>query len=123
MTGRRELFSDLDTTIRGSVRFNDVSKVEIQGVGSIVFQAKNGDHRVLHGIYFIPALRNSIMSLGQLDEGGSKVEIDQGVLRIWDSCGRLLVKVNHGPSRLYVLHLETTQLICLAARKGNDAWR
>jgi hypothetical protein len=77
-----ELFSDLDTTVRGLVRFGDASKVEIQGIGSIVFQAKNGDHRVLHGVYFIPALRNSIMRLGQLDEGGSKVEIDQGVLRI-----------------------------------------
>ena len=32
---------------------------------------------VLHGVYFIPALRNSIMSLGQLDEGRSKVEIDK----------------------------------------------
>jgi len=77
MTGRRELFSDLDTSVRGSVRFGDASRVEIQGVGSIVFQAKTGEHRVLHGVYFIPALRNSIMSLGQLDEGRSKVEIDK----------------------------------------------
>ncbi|XP_066383834.1 uncharacterized protein [Miscanthus floridulus] len=37
MTGRRELFSDLDTSVRGSVRFGDTSRVEIQGVGSIVF--------------------------------------------------------------------------------------
>ena len=64
MTGRRELFSDLDTSVRGSVRFGDASRVEIQGVGSIVFQAKTGEHRVLHGVYFIPALCNSIMSLG-----------------------------------------------------------
>ena len=64
MTGRRELFSDLDTTVRGSVRFGDASRVEIQGVGSIVLQVKNGEHRVLQGVYFILALRNSIMSLG-----------------------------------------------------------
>jgi hypothetical protein len=37
MTDRRELFSDLDTIVRGSVRFSDASKVEIQGVGSIMF--------------------------------------------------------------------------------------
>ena len=64
MTGRRELFSDLDTSVRGSVRFGDASRVEIQGVGSIVLQVKNGEHRVLQGVYFILALRNSIMSLG-----------------------------------------------------------
>jgi hypothetical protein len=44
MTGRRELFSDLDTTVHGSVQFGDMSKVKIQGVGSIMFQAKNGNH-------------------------------------------------------------------------------
>ena len=69
-----------------------------------MFVSKIGEHRVLHGVYYIPALHNSIMSLGQLDEGGSKVEIDKGVLplRIWDRRGRLLVKVRRGPNRLYV---------------------
>ena len=38
-----------------------------------MFQAKTDKHQVLHGVYFISALRNSIMSLGQLDEGVSKV--------------------------------------------------
>ena len=31
------------------------------------------------------------------------------MLRIWDHHGHLLVKVNHGLSRLYVLHLEAKQ--------------
>jgi hypothetical protein len=29
-----------------------------------VFVAKTNEHQVLHGVYFIPALRNSIISLG-----------------------------------------------------------
>ena len=123
MTGRRELFTDLDTSARGSVRFGDESKVEIHGVGSIIFEAKNGEHRVLHGVYFIPALRNSIMSLGQLNEGGSKVEIEHGVLTIWDRHRRLLVKVRCGANRLYVLHLNQAKPLCLAARKDDEAWR
>jgi hypothetical protein len=64
MTGRQEFFADLNTGVRGTVRFGDASKVEIKGVGSIVFQAKTGEQRVLHGVYFIPALKNSILSLG-----------------------------------------------------------
>lgn len=62
---------------------------------------------MLHDVYYIPALRNSIMSLGQLDNGGSKMEIDKGVLRIWDRQSWLLVKVWGGANHLYVLHLET----------------
>jgi hypothetical protein len=67
-------------------------------------------------IYYIPALWNSIISLGRLNEAGSRVEIDQGVLRIWDSGGRLLTKVNHGCNRLYMLHMEVARSLCLAAR-------
>jgi hypothetical protein len=56
--------------------------VEIKGVGSVVFTAKTGEHQLLTGVYYIPALRNSIISLGQLDESSSRVEIEHGVLRI-----------------------------------------
>jgi hypothetical protein len=122
VTGRRELFTNLDCKAKGTVKFGDASKVEIQGVGSIIFEGKTGEHRVLHNVYYISALRNSIMSLDQLDEGGLKVGIDQGVLRIWDQLGQLLVKVWHGTNRLYVLHLKTAQPLCLAARKDDEAW-
>jgi transposase InsO family protein len=123
MTGRQEFFADPNTDVRGTVRFGDASTVEIKGVGSIVFQAKTGEQRVLHGVYFIMALKNSILSLGQLDEGGSKVEIDDGVLRIWDKSRRLLAKVHRRKNRLYILHLEAAQPLCLAARKDDETWK
>ena len=46
MTGHRELFSDLGTTVRGSVRFDDVLRVEIQGVCPIMFQGKTASTTV-----------------------------------------------------------------------------
>ena len=74
MTGRREFFSDLDTGMKGSIKFGDISTVEIKGVSSIIFKAKTGEHRLLTGVYYIPALRNSIINIGQLDElmGGDR---------------------------------------------------
>jgi hypothetical protein len=56
--------------------------MEIKGVGSVVFVDKTGEHRLLTGVYYIPSLRNSIISLGQLDENGSRVEIEHGVLHV-----------------------------------------
>jgi hypothetical protein len=117
MTGCVRHFADLDRSVRGSVKFGDESAVEICGIGSVVFVAKTGEHKLLHGVYYIPALRNSIIGLGQLDEGGSRVEIDRGVLRIYDRCGRLLTKVNRGRNRLYMLHMEVARPLCLAARR------
>ena len=63
------------------------------------------------------------MSLGQLDEGGSKVVIDHGVLRIWDQHKRLLVKVRRCSNRLYILHIMTASPLCLAAHMDDEAWR
>ncbi|KAM0853640.1 hypothetical protein ACQ4PT_050938 [Festuca glaucescens] len=123
MTGRREFFAELDSDVRGSVKFGDASAVEIKGVGSVIFAAKTGEHRLLTGVYYIPALRNSIISLGQLDENGSRVLIESGVLRIWDRHRRLLAKVTRGTNRLYVLDVQVAQPLCLAARREDEAWQ
>jgi hypothetical protein len=123
MTGRREFFTELDSSVQDSVKFGDASDVEIKGVGSVIFTAKSGEHRLLTGVCYIPALRNSIISLGQLDENGSRVEIKDGVLRIWDCHHRLLAKVTRGANRLYVLNVQVAQPLCLAARRDDEAWQ
>ena len=60
----REFFSDLDFGVKGSVKFGDASAVEIKGVSSVIFKAKTRDHRFLTEVYYIPALKNSIISVG-----------------------------------------------------------
>jgi hypothetical protein len=106
MTGRREFFTELDSDVRGSIKFGDASGVEIKGVGSVIFAVESSEHRLLTGVYYIPTLRNSIISLGQLDESDSRVEIKDGVMRIWD---RLLIKVTRVTNRLYVLNVQIVQ--------------
>jgi hypothetical protein len=72
----------LDSDVKGSVKFGDASAVEIKGVGLIIFKAKMGEHCLLIGVYYILALRNSIISVGHLDENISRVEFEDGVLCI-----------------------------------------
>jgi hypothetical protein len=97
--------------------------VEIKGVGFVIFAVESGEHRLLTGVYYISVLRNSIISLGQLDENGSCVEIKDGVMRIWERHRRLLTKVTRGTNRLYVLNIQVAQPLCLAARRGDEAWQ
>ena len=84
MTGSKEAFSELDDDVTGTVKFGDSSRVTIQGRGTIIFRCQNGEHRALTDVYYIPQLRSSIISIGQLDERGSEVLIKDGVLRIRD---------------------------------------
>ena len=80
MTGSKASFSELDDDVTGTVKFGDISRVAIQGRGTIIFRCQNREHRALTDVYYIPQLRSSIISIGQLDERGSEVLIKGGVL-------------------------------------------
>jgi len=123
MTAVRSIFSELDTGVHGTVRFGDGSTVAIEGRGVILFKLKNGEHRELAGVYYIPRLTTNIVSLGQLDEDEYKVLIEHGVLRIWDQQRLLLAKVPRSGSRLYMLTLEIDRPVCLAAQCSEVAWQ
>jgi hypothetical protein len=109
MTGRWEFFTEFDSDVRGSVKFGNASGAEIKGIGSVIFAAEFDEHRLLTGVYYIPVLRNSTISLGQLNEGGSRVEIKDGFMRIWDHHRCLPAKVTRGTNRLYVLNMQVAQ--------------
>jgi hypothetical protein len=109
MTGRQEFFTELDSNVRGSIKFRDAYGMEIKDVSSVIFIVKSGEHRLLIGVYYIPALRNSIISLRQLDENGSHMEIKDEVMKIWDRHRRLIAKVTRGSNRLYVLNVQVAQ--------------
>jgi hypothetical protein len=123
MTGAKSIFSELDTSIRGTVHFGDSSQVEIEGSGMIIFTCRNGEHRMLTGVYYIPRLTASIITLGQLDEADCKIDIERGVLRIFEPGRKLLARVKRSPTRLYLLDLNIGHPICLAARSEEAAWR
>jgi hypothetical protein len=103
MTGRWEFITELDSSDRGSIMFGDASGVEIEGVSFVVFITASGEHKLLTEVYYIPALRNSIISLAHLDENGSHMEVEHGVMRIWDPSHCLLAKVHMSPNWLYIL--------------------
>lgn len=122
MTGRKELFADLNRSVLGTVRFGDGSKVQIEGKGTVLFEFKNGDQQVLQDVYFIPALHKNIISLGQMTEVGYKVEMLGNYLWMWDDVGRLIMRVHRGLNRLYKVTLRPSQPICLLSKLDDEAW-
>ena len=127
MTGCRSSLADLDETIQGAVRFGDGSTVKIQGVGAVTIAGKNQEHRVLTEVYFIPSLRCNIVSLGQLEEAGCRIEIDKGVMVVFDreqpGASRGVVIRAERQNRLYVMKVNLTTPICLLSKIEEEAWR
>ena len=54
MSRSRTVFSELHSNVADTVRFVDGSVVKIEGCGTVLFSCKNGEHRQLNGVYFIP---------------------------------------------------------------------
>lgn len=117
MTGRRDIFSELDTGTYGTMKLGDGSEVQIERRGTILFQCRNGEHLTLSQVYYIPRLRSNIVSLGQRDE-----VVRHGFLSLRDPAGRLLARVQRNKGRLYVLHLSLARPACLMASGNDPAW-
>jgi hypothetical protein len=88
----------------------------------ILFAGKDGSHRLLMGVYFIPRLTSNIISLGQLDEARCDICIHHDLLKIHDDNRHLVAKVSCTSSRLYILTLQLARPVCLAAHHDDAAW-
>jgi hypothetical protein len=121
MSGCRSAFQEIDTKVRGVVRFGNGSAVPIEGARTVSLEGKNGEHTPITGVYFIPRLTTNIISLGQLDEGDCDVHIKHDILRIRDENQRLLAKVRRSGNRLYKLRVKVARPLCLAARR-DEPW-
>lgn len=106
MTGQRSKFKELDEGINGHIKFGDNSMVQIKGKGSIMLQCKNGEQRLLNEVYYVPNLCRNIISLGQLSEAGNRIVLDRDLLSVRERSGRLLMKIQRTPDRLYKIKLQ-----------------
>ena len=113
MTGDRSYFTTLDETITGKVKFGDDSRIDIKGKGSINFIFKDGAKKRMSNVYYIPALRSNIISLGHATEAGCELRMKEDLLNVYDREGRLLVRTSRGRNRLYKVALEPENVTCL----------
>jgi hypothetical protein len=83
MTSICEVFAELNSNIHGMVKFGDGSVVQMEGVRTVLFICKNGEHRSkLTGVYLIPKMTTNMVRLAQLDEIGYEVVTNGGVMRV-----------------------------------------
>ncbi|KAD7117216.1 hypothetical protein E3N88_04484 [Mikania micrantha] len=122
MTGCSSHFSSIDKEVSGLVRFGDGSKVRIMGRGTIVFDCKNGEQRVVNDVYYIPDLCSNILSLGQMTEVGCKVWMDEDQLWLYEDGYQLMMQVQRSPNRLYKISLKIGTPVCLLSSIKDQAW-
>ncbi|KAK9078427.1 hypothetical protein SSX86_002484 [Deinandra increscens subsp. villosa] len=122
MTGNLAAFANLNRSVNGSVKFGDGSKVQIKGKGTLLIQCKNSDQLMIDDVYYIPALKSNILSLGQMSEKGYSMWIKDEFLKVYDELNQLVMKVQRSTNRLYKVKINYAQPICLKACLEEEPW-
>ena len=76
MTSNKEWFLELEEGLKQTVKLGNDTKMVVVVKGSVCFQV-NGITQVISTIFYIPELKSNLVSIGQLQEKGLAILIQQ----------------------------------------------
>jgi hypothetical protein len=65
-----------------TVKLGDDSRITVTGIGSVRLWV-NGIVQVITNVYYIPELKNNLLSIGQLQEKGLTILIQNGTCKVF----------------------------------------
>lgn len=102
MCGDRSLFSELNEGFRQVVKLGNNTKMSVAGKGNVKLQI-NGFNHVVSNVFFIPELKNNLLSIGQLQEKGLAILIQAGQCRIYHPQRGLIIQTQMTVNRMFIL--------------------
>lgn len=82
MTGNKKWFSDLEEVVNRTVKLGNDMRMAVVAKGSIRVKL-NGMTQVISDVYYIPELKNNLLSIGQLQEKGLAILIKDGTCKVF----------------------------------------
>ncbi|KAA3461320.1 Retrovirus-related Pol polyprotein from transposon TNT 1-94 [Gossypium australe] len=113
MSHDKSAFSVLDESIRDN---------SVMGKGEVTIQMKINVVHTISNVLFVPDLKTNLLSIGQLQENGYKISINDVVCRIQYEKLGLIAQVDMTPNRMFPLYLHTVTNSCFLARLEDESW-
>lgn len=98
MTGNTDLFDYLDNSIKLEVKLGNNDTMEVIGKGAINMMTNIGKGTI-PDVYYVPGLKQNLISVGQLVQKGYKVVLENNVCTIFDK----------SPSNIIIARIEMTR--------------
>lgn len=102
MCGNRGMFTNLDESFLHSVKLGNNSRMNVVGKGNVKLLL-NGVNHVVHEVYYVPELKNNLLSIGQLQERGLVILIKGGVCKIYHPTKGLIIQTVMSVNRMFIL--------------------
>jgi hypothetical protein len=106
MCGYRGMFSYLDENFQHSVKLGNNSRMAVVGKGRVKLLI-NGIKHVVNDVYYVPELKNNLLSIGQLQERGLVILIKNGVCKIYHPEKGLIIQTKMSANRMFILLAQT----------------
>lgn len=102
MSGDRELFSTLSGDFKHSVKLGNDKRMEVVGKGSVKLVLNDVTYNI-SDVYFVPELKNNLLSLGQLQEKEITIILRKGFCKIYHDEKGLMAESKMSMNRMFML--------------------
>jgi len=128
MSGNKAWFFNLEEECSKIIKLGNDTHMTIVARGSVPLHV-NGVTQVLSKVYYIPKLKNNLLSIEQLQEKGLAILILDGSCKVFHPTRGLIIKIDmSGNRKFYVItFMALTHSLCLQskivkARKAREAY-
>ena len=122
MLGRKSMFVELNESVSGNVSFGDDAKIPVKGNGSILIRLKDRRHQFISNVYYVPNMKNNILSLGQLLEKGYDIHMKDRSLSIRDANNNFITKVPMPNNRMFLINIQSDVAKYLKTCYKDSSW-
>ncbi|CAJ2632965.1 unnamed protein product [Trifolium pratense] len=120
MVGNKNWLFEYDGTFKDSVKLGDDSKMAVEGKGNLKLHIE-GFTQVLTNVYYLPGLKNNLLSIGQLQQKNLTVIFKNDTCKVFHEEKGLIMATHMTMNRMFVIKAPVIVPHCMnASSDSND---
>jgi len=102
MIGTKDWLFDFDSEFRESVKLTDDSKMPVMGRGNLKLLI-GGIIQVITNVYYLPGLRNNLLSIGQLQQKNLTIVFKKDTCKVYHEERGLIMSTQMSTNKMFVI--------------------
>lgn len=120
MTGNKTWFVNMEHDFNRTVKLGNDMRMAVVGKGSVRVQV-DGITQMISYVYYVPELKNNLLSIGQLQEKGLAILIQAGVCKVFHGERGLIMQTNMSGNRMFYILASKPHMNSMCLQAENEA--